>query len=996
MPQLPKHLFRFGHYCLNATDGTLSRDHAPVDLGPKAIDTLREFVRNPGRVLTREHFMQTVWNGTFVESNAVERQISDLRKALGNGDEKYIETLRSRGYRFVASVDEVFEVEDVDGVADPIAPLDTVPEPPNPSPPPVSPNEGTSDNVDGSAGRETSNQSKAAVHSGPAIRVRTALLVFLAACLAVVGWVSWPLDRPTVAPASKIRRSLMILDFRDHTRRGGTEWLATALGEMLRTELSVSRVLRIISGEDSFNIGRELSIPDSDGFSVETLGRIRKLGGADFVVSGSYATLAAKDRRRLRLDIKVQDAVTGELVASFGESTAEEQFIDLIPIAAGAIRKQLGLQATTPELSGTFLTAIAMRPEARRLYFEGLGKLRLLDAQAARPSLEAAQTLEPKSPLVQAALAETLTILGYQRQAREYAKRSLELASDLPNDDRLAIEGRLSLLTSDWPRTIQIYSSLWTVFPDRIDYAIRLAEAQAAAGKPSDAAITLSSLRKIPAVIADDPRIDLAEAAVAEGQGDFRAEQRAAVRAADKARSLGAQLVLANALLRDSWASNSLSDRNRAIETAENARRIFLAAGDPGGEARANKNLADAVDDSGDHVRGAMLYEQASESFRRIGYEGAVAMTLNNLAYAIRSQGDLERARKMFVASYELSRKLTDEAGEARALNGVAIVLWRQGKLAEAERTYLEALKKHRQRGNLSGAATVLGNVAIVQQDQGRLAESKASFDESLRMLREQGDRTGEARTIGNLGELAMRTGDLATAKARFLEQLRMGKAIPEEKQVGYALHGLGTALLAEGDIAGARSKLSEAIAIRARLGELGLEAESRVALAEALIEEPEIDAAIAMLQEAVKEFEHENETDQKAVAESILATCMATQRRLSDASVIGRRLRQAVEKVEDTAARAKVWIGLGKVATALGKVEVARVDLQRALGLSKKYGFALAESEIRLAMAQLSGRDGVYRSSVEEIEETARRRGHGLVARRAALGIQQLRVPQR
>ena len=62
----------------------------------------------------------------------------------------------------------------------------------------------------------------------------------------------------------------------------------------------------------------------------------------------------------------------------------------------------------------------------------------------------------------------------------------------------------------------------------------------------------------------------------------------------------------------------------------------------PGGEARATENLA-AVDDSGDHARGAVLYEQASESFRRIGYEGAVAMTLNNLAYAIRSRG-LERS----------------------------------------------------------------------------------------------------------------------------------------------------------------------------------------------------------------------------------------------------------------------------------------------------------------------------------------------------------------
>jgi len=51
--------------------------------------------------------MQKLWPDTFVEELTLTRNIADVRKALGAGGQRYIETVPKRGYRFVAEVREL-------------------------------------------------------------------------------------------------------------------------------------------------------------------------------------------------------------------------------------------------------------------------------------------------------------------------------------------------------------------------------------------------------------------------------------------------------------------------------------------------------------------------------------------------------------------------------------------------------------------------------------------------------------------------------------------------------------------------------------------------------------------------------------------------------------------------------------------------------------------------------------------------------------------------
>src|SRR5688572_13004228 len=102
-----KLLYEFGTFRVDVTERVLFNENRPISLTPKAFDTLLALVQHHGHVLTTEELMQQVWPDSFVEGNNLAQNISTLRKVLGAGGAKYIETVPKRGYRFVADVKEI-------------------------------------------------------------------------------------------------------------------------------------------------------------------------------------------------------------------------------------------------------------------------------------------------------------------------------------------------------------------------------------------------------------------------------------------------------------------------------------------------------------------------------------------------------------------------------------------------------------------------------------------------------------------------------------------------------------------------------------------------------------------------------------------------------------------------------------------------------------------------------------------------------------------------
>src|SRR6266851_1284818 len=104
-------IYEFGPFRLDPAERMLLGEGQVLALTPKGFDLLFVLVRNAGRIVGKDELMREVWPDTFVEENNLTVNISALRKVLGEGssDQRYIQTVPRRGYRFAASVRQSVE-----------------------------------------------------------------------------------------------------------------------------------------------------------------------------------------------------------------------------------------------------------------------------------------------------------------------------------------------------------------------------------------------------------------------------------------------------------------------------------------------------------------------------------------------------------------------------------------------------------------------------------------------------------------------------------------------------------------------------------------------------------------------------------------------------------------------------------------------------------------------------------------------------------------------
>lgn len=109
--QPSKRFYEFDSFRIDLDERCLIRGIHPIPLTPKVFDTLLALVEHRGRTLGKDELFDQVWADTFVEDGNLNRNISILRKILGEDSHNphYIRTVPKRGYRFEADVREVIE-----------------------------------------------------------------------------------------------------------------------------------------------------------------------------------------------------------------------------------------------------------------------------------------------------------------------------------------------------------------------------------------------------------------------------------------------------------------------------------------------------------------------------------------------------------------------------------------------------------------------------------------------------------------------------------------------------------------------------------------------------------------------------------------------------------------------------------------------------------------------------------------------------------------------
>ncbi len=96
----------FEPFRVDVADERLWRGEDAIHLTNKAFSVLRYLAENPAQLVTKDALLEAVWPDTNVSEAAMTVCIRELRQALEDDaqDPQFIETVRGRGYRFVAKV----------------------------------------------------------------------------------------------------------------------------------------------------------------------------------------------------------------------------------------------------------------------------------------------------------------------------------------------------------------------------------------------------------------------------------------------------------------------------------------------------------------------------------------------------------------------------------------------------------------------------------------------------------------------------------------------------------------------------------------------------------------------------------------------------------------------------------------------------------------------------------------------------------------------------
>lgn len=99
--------YRFDSFALDPADRLLTRDGVPVEVSARYFDALALLVAEPGKLVSKDRFMDEVWRGVPVTDEALTQCIKTLRRVLGDdaARPRFIETVPKHGYRFVAAVE---------------------------------------------------------------------------------------------------------------------------------------------------------------------------------------------------------------------------------------------------------------------------------------------------------------------------------------------------------------------------------------------------------------------------------------------------------------------------------------------------------------------------------------------------------------------------------------------------------------------------------------------------------------------------------------------------------------------------------------------------------------------------------------------------------------------------------------------------------------------------------------------------------------------------
>ncbi len=698
--------------------------------------------------------------------------------------------------------------------------------------------------------------------------LRWVVAAVAALVLAAGGWFalhnrnsqSPPLNSSPAVTDAKLRPSVAVLGFQNMSESANTGLLGDMLSDGLWSQLDTDEI-RFIPPARVDEMKRNLGINNtSSSLDSAELARIQDYLGCDTVITGTYrASSDGKGPRNIEWNIHLLgkgDSATG----SVQTTGTEAELNSMVARAGKLIRTKLGVELSVAEES-RLDNSLSSNSEALRNFAEARDKRRNFDVSGDIKALQKALAADPNFAQAHSALAEAWSDLGYETKAAEEAKKALDLSSNLSAEARGLITARYSEMVHDWPKAIENYASLKTLFVDDPEYGLLLARSQVSAGKGQAALTTLdqTAQKKLPKGL--EAQLQLTRSEAQDSLGNFHEQLTSASAASQIAKSLQSNLLLARTRIQECAALLNLGDAQKAKPVCEEARDLNTASGDQLGAARAINLVANSAYQRGELAEAKTLYGQALSISETIGDKADESGALNNLANILDDQGDRQGAIRTYRKSIEVAKDRGDQAELGLAQQNLGVVLFESGNAKEGGEMLQRAILVAREVGDKSTEATVLGNLCMLSLEAGDPRKARENCDSALRLRNEIDSKPDVAKSLVTRGSIEMAENNLIAAKKDYEDGLQLQESLGLKANAAYTRMALARLAIQEQRFADAQKLAADAATELAAEKDSNGEAEARalgaevkVALKDAVGAQAELAAATNLIQGSTDE----------------------------------------------------------------------------------------------------------------------------------------------
>ncbi len=392
-------IYRFEQFEVDDREFRFSEHGDPLQVEPKVLRLLLYLIENRNRLVRKQELLDTVWQDAMVTENALTRAIGLLRKSLNDDSRvpKFIETVPTAGYRFIARVTTADEIS----ATELAMPLELPP---------------------------TATKAKTGFKPSSKWILASAFLLAIAAA----GVVLFFSHRKNVFTE---KDTVVLADFDNST---GDPVFDGTLRQGMAVQLEQSPFLSLISDERIQRTLRLMNQPADARLTMPVAREICERTASAAVLDGSIASLGAQ----YVLGLRATDCRTGKVLAEEQVQAArKEDVLNALDQVAGKFRTRVGESLTTVEKYDTPLKeATTPSLEALKAYSLGAKKFEEGQLNAALAFFKQAVELDPNFAAAYGSMSVVYFNYREPKLAAENIRKAYELREKVSERERLAIE----------------------------------------------------------------------------------------------------------------------------------------------------------------------------------------------------------------------------------------------------------------------------------------------------------------------------------------------------------------------------------------------------------------------------------------------------------------------------------------------------------------------------------------------------------------------------